>query len=229
MSDASRLAALIGELPSEVTDQVVAHASWVPERADSYERLAFLGDSVLGLAIAEHLYGQFPRYGAGGLTRVHGQVVSGKACAEVAFEVGLDRALIEREPPASEGRHAAAELVTSERVMASICEAAIGGCYLEFGYEPVANAITDAFAEQIEAAVAQPVDFKSALQEDLARDGLRVEYVVTGTDGPPHDRIFEVEARVDGERVGAGSGSSKKAAEQEAAEEAMASRRTKTR
>ena len=139
--------------------------------------------------------------------------------------MGLDEALIRREPSANEGRHAAQELLSSERVMSSICEAAIGACYLEYGYERVAPAIVAAFEPQIEAAVEQPVDFKSALQEDLARDGLRVEYVVTGTDGPPHDRIFNVEARVEGERIGSGAGASKKSAEQEAAEEALAGRR----
>lgn len=223
---AHELAELLAGLSDELLDQVVAHSSWVGERADSYERLAFLGDSVLGLALAEHLYGEFPRYGAGGLTRVHGQAVSGKACAEVGFEIGLDELLVKREPPASEGRHAASDLLSSERVMASVCEAAIGACYLEHGYERVAAAVVAAFAPQISAAVAQPVDFKSALQEDLAREGRRVEYVVTQTHGPPHHRTFEVEARVGGETIGAGTGTSKKSAEQGAAEEAMAARRS---
>jgi ribonuclease-3 len=222
---ARELAELLAGLPAALLDQVVAHSSWVEERADSYQRLAFLGDSVLGLALAEHLFAEFPRHGAGGLTRVHGRAVSGKACAEVGFEIGLDKLLVAREPPASEGRHAATDLLGSERVMASICEAAIGACYLEHGYERVASAVVAAFAPQIAAAVAQPIDFKSALQEDLAREGLRVEYVVTQTHGPPHHRTFEVEARVGGEPIGAGTGTSKKSAEQGAAEEAMAARR----
>lgn len=224
----SALAELVADLPEPLAAQAVAHASWVPTRAESYERLAFLGDSVLGLALAEHLYSEFPRYGAGGLTRVHGQAVSGKACVQVAFEIGLDRMLIEREPPASEGRHAADDLISSERVMASICEAAIGASYLHHGYGPVAAAVVSAFGEALAAAVAQPIDFKSALQEDLAREGLRVEYVVSRTEGPPHDRIFEVEAIVEGERVGAGRGTSKKSAEQIAAEEALAARRKRS-
>jgi ribonuclease-3 len=222
---ARELAELLADLPEALLDQVVAHSSWVDERADSYERLAFLGDSVLGLAIAEHLYAGFPRYGAGGLTRVHGQAVSGKACAQVGFAIGLDELLLQREPPASEGRHAATDLLGSERVMASLCEAAIGACYLEHGYEQVSRAIVAAFAPQIAGAVARPIDFKSALQEDLAREGLRVEYVVTETHGPPHSRTFEVDARVAGETIGAGTGTSKKSAEQGAAEEAMAARR----
>lgn len=224
---ASGLAELTAGLPQAVLDQVVAHASWMSDRADSYERLAFLGDSVLGLALAEHLYARFPRYGAGGLTQVHGQAVSGRACAEVALAIGLDRALVEREPAGSEGRHAASELLRSERVMASVCEAAIGACYLEYGFERVASAIVEAFADAVAEAVENPVDFKSALQEELAREGLRVEYVVTQTHGPPHDRTFDVEARVEGERIGSGSGLSKKSAEQVAAEEALLSRRSK--
>ena len=76
-------------------------------------------------------------------------------------------------------------------------------------------------ASQIEIASERLLDFKSALQERLARHGARVRYEVTGESGPPHDRVFEVTASVDGEAVGHGSGRSKKAAEQAAAEEAL--------
>jgi ribonuclease III len=78
-----------------------------------------------------------------------------------------------------------------------------------------------AFADEVEIASERLLDFKSALQERLARDGSRVRYDVTGESGPPHDRVFEVTASVDGGVVGTGSGRSKKAAEQAAAEEAL--------
>ena len=82
-----------------------------------------------------------------------------------------------------------------------------------------------AFSDQIEIASERLLDFKSALQERLARDGARVRYDVTGESGPPHDRVFAVTAQVDGEPIGHGSGRSKKAAEQAAAEEALESLR----
>jgi ribonuclease III len=97
----------------------------------------------------------------------------------------------------------------------------IGACYLEFGYETVSAAVVDAFAPEIEQALAHPVDFKSALQDRLARRGKVVTYDVTAEEGPPHERTFEVVALVDGGDVSRGSGRSKKDAEQAAAEAAL--------
>ena len=105
--------------------------------------------------------------------------------------------------------------------MASLCEAAIGACYLHHGFEATTEATVAAFAEQIEIATEELLDFKSALQEQLAREGSRVTYDVTREEGPPHDRRFEVAARVDSAVIGRGEGRSKKAAEQAAAAEAL--------
>jgi ribonuclease III len=97
----------------------------------------------------------------------------------------------------------------------------IGACYLVHGYEATATAVTDAFAEEVEAATSQRLDFKSELQERLARDGATVSYEVVNEAGPPHDRSFEIRATVAGEEVGTGSGRSKKEAEQSAARRAL--------
>ncbi len=97
----------------------------------------------------------------------------------------------------------------------------IGACYLHHGFETTAEATVAAFAEQIELASETLLDFKSALQERLAREGSRVIYEVVREAGRPHDRSFEVAAKVDGEVIGRGSGRSKKAAEQAAAAEAL--------
>src|SRR5688572_33356538 len=83
------LRVLLDDLPLTLRRKALSHSSWVDHRADSYGRLAFLGDSVLGLAIAEHLFMRFPRADIGRLTKVHGQAVSGRACAQVANELGL--------------------------------------------------------------------------------------------------------------------------------------------
>ena len=112
-------------------------------------------------------------------------------------------------------------LVETERVLASVIEAVIGACYLTAGYERTAEAVVEAFQPEIEQALEHPVDFKSALQELLARRGSVVSYEVTAETGPPHERTYEVVARVDGETLGSGSGKSKKHAEQEAAREAV--------
>lgn len=215
------LLGLIAELDPEMRLQALTHSSWTERRVRSWGRLAFLGDSVLGLVIAEELFSRFPRSDIGRLTKIHGQVVSGRACAEVAALLGVP-GMLERERPAGlEGGIATAELVASERAMASITEALIGAAYLEVGFEPTATAIRTAFEPQIALASDTLLDFKSALQEQLARRGKLVSYVVVEESGPPHDRIFRVEARVDGTLVGGGAGSSKKAAEQAAAAEAL--------
>jgi ribonuclease III len=179
---------------------------------------------VLGLAITTHL---FPRlqadtYGAGRLTKIRAQVVSGRSCRAVAERLGLPERLRATAPPDFAGP-ATEALARTERVLASVIEAVIGACYLEFGYEEVSAAVVEAFQPEIEHALAFPADFKSALQERLARRGTVVAYEVTAEEGPPHERTFEVVALVDGAEVARGSGRSKKDAEQAAAEAALES------
>lgn len=219
----SLLAGLIAELSEPGREQAVTHSSWTERRVRSWGRPAFLGDSVLGLVIAEELYRRFPRADIGRLTKVHGQAVSGRACARVAVRLDVPAMLAGRQPNAVDGGIAPDELVASERAMASITESLIGAVYLELGMARTAPAVLAAFEPEIELATDTVLDFKSALQEFLARRGELVTYVVTSESGPPHDRRFAVEARVDGRSVGSGSGPSKKAAEQAAAEAALAS------
>jgi ribonuclease-3 len=214
---------LLEQLPAALAGQAVTHASWTEQRADSYERLAFLGDSVLGLAVTTEL---FPRldaevYGAGRLTKIRAQAVSGRSCRAVAERLGLPERLRAAAPP-DVASPALEALVSTERILASVIEAVIGACYLHFGYERTAVAVREAFGPEIEQALESPADFKSALQERLARRGSVVSYEVTEESGPPHERTFEVAAVIGGARVAAGSGRSKKEAEQAAAEAALA-------
>src|SRR3954452_19504407 len=204
------LSQLISELPDELRLEAVTHSSWTGHRADSYGRLAFLGDGVLGLAVAEHLFRRFPRSDIGRLTKVHGQAVSGRACAEVARELGLPEMLTEAAHESPDGGIDVESLLESERAMASVCEAVLGACYLHYGFGPTSEATVAAFADHIDLAQETMLDFKSALQEQLAREGARVTYEVTREVGPPHDRCFEVAARIDAEVIGTGEGRSKK-------------------
>ena len=218
--ESATLAELFADTPEELRRQALSHSSWVESRTEGYGRLAFLGDSVLGLAIATELFGDLPEADIGRLTKVHNQTVSGRACAEVAREIGLGRMLAGRAPPDRTGVPVET-LLASERTMASVCEAVIGACYLAHGFEPTERATVSAFASEIEQARRERMDFKSELQERLARDGATVIYEVVGEAGPPHERRFEVRATVDGAHLGAGSGRSKKEAEQAAAERAL--------
>ena len=216
----SALAGLIDELPAELRGQALTHATWTAERTDSYERLAYLGDSVLALAVASDLIDRFPGMDAGGLTKVHNQAVSGVSCAEVGRELEVPEMLREAQPD-DELAIPAKVLLGGTRALAEVTEALIGACFLAFGFERTADAVIAAFETQIEEAAESPVDFKSALQELLAQRKARVSYEVIAESGPAHRRTFEVAAVVDSERVGEGRGRSKKVAEQAAAEQAL--------
>jgi ribonuclease III len=215
------LSALLEELPEELSRQVFTHASWSERRSDSYARLAFLGDSVLGLAVTAHLYPRLEaeRFGAGRLTKIRAQAVSGPSCRAVAERLAVPERLRAAAPAGVQEN--AVLLGATERVLASVIEAVIGACYLQFDYERTAEAVVEAFRPEIEQALENPVDFKSTLQELLAQRGELVTYEVTGEHGPPHERTFDVAATVAGRPLGSGSGRSKKHAEQEAAREAV--------
>ncbi len=118
-------------------------------------------------------------------------------------------------------RRSAEALVRSERVLASLCEAVIGSAYLAFGFERVHPAVAEAFGEAVEEALERSVDFKSLLQERLARRAELVSYAIEAEEGPPHDRSFVAVARVAGQEIGRGAGKTKKGAEQEAASVAL--------
>ena len=215
------LADLLDELPQELARQVFTHPSWSERRSDSYARLAFLGDSVLALAVTAHLYPRLEpdRFGAGRLTKIRAQAVSGRACRAVAERLGIPDRLRADAPPSAASTVGA--LVSTERVLASVIEAVIGACYLAFGYERTAEAVVEAFSAEIQDALDHPVDFKSTLQERLAQQGALVSYDVVEEQGPPHDRTFAIRAAIGGVEVGRGTGRSKKDAEQEAAQAAL--------
>lgn len=213
------LAELLDALGPDLARQALTHASWVENRADSYERLAFLGDVVLSLAISTDLVPRLTGTGAGRLTKVRAQAVAQAACAEVARELGIPERL--RAMDVVAGGQSAETLVASERVLASVCESVIGAAYLTGGYDAVAPAIVAAFSEQVEEALSNSVDFKSSLQERLARRAELVVYRIESEDGLPHQRSFVAVAEVDGSEIGRGEGRSKKVAEQAAAARAL--------
>jgi ribonuclease III len=215
------LAALVGELPDDLRRQALTHSSWAEDRVEeSYERLAYLGDSVLALAVASNLFERFPEVDAGGLTKIHNHAVSGVSCAEVGRELGVP-AMLEAAEPQAEEAIPAKVLLAGSRPLPEVTEALIGACFVACGFDRTAAAVVPAFEAQIEHATETRIDTKSALQELLARRGARVSYAVTAESGPAHQRTFEVEAIVEGEQVGVGEGRSKKMAEQMAAEQAL--------
>ena len=176
---------------------------------------------MLGLAIARELYERFPDYPEGQLAKIRAHVVSRHSCAVVGRRIGLGARLARFGGgviPADE----LARLAKNRNVVSALVEAALGALYLEHGFEAIRDAILDAFRDRIEYALTSYVDYKTELQEELARRGLSVSYAVLEVDGPPHERVFTCAAVIGGEQTGVGTGESKKAAEQNAAREALA-------
>jgi ribonuclease-3 len=173
----------------------------------------------LSIAVSRALFPRFPSSTAGRLTKIRAQAVSRRSCVEIARATGVPERMRAAAPPGHE--HQVERLTAADSVLAEAVEAGIGACLLEYGFERTAGAVEEAFGPQIEFAIANLYDFKSELQERLARSGDVVTYRVVSEEGPPHDRMFETAAEVDGRALGSGTGRSKKDSEQEAARAAL--------
>lgn len=199
----------------------LVHRSYVAEHAaaDHNERMEFLGDAVLQLIVTVYLFENHPELSEGEMAKVRAGLVNGVELAEVAREVALgDHLVLGRGEEASGGRQ-------KESILADAMEAVIAAIYLDQGWEGARTFILERWADRIEARVAAPGrrDYKTRLQEDLARDGLRPRYRVVDQ-GPDHDKVFTATVEVDGDIIGKGTGRSKKEAEQDAAARALESR-----
>jgi len=175
---------------------------------------------VLELAVARALYDRYPDLSEGRLAKIRSHVVSRASCAIVAHELDLGPRLIDKGsgivPPDELER-----LARNRNVLAALLEAALAALFLDHGFEQVEQPIVEAFSGRIEYAATTHVDFKTELQEQLAAMGRQVSYSVLDVEGPPHDRKFTSAAIIDGDQAGVGVGPSKKAAEQEAAKQAL--------
>ena len=181
------------------------------------ERLEFLGDAVLQLVITDLLYASYPHLAEGQMAKVRASVVSRPTLAEVAraIDIGAELDLAPGEDRTG-GRG-------KDSILADAVEAVLGAVYLDGGLEKARKMILGLWGERVVDKAKRPgiKDYKTRLQEHLARDGLRPDYEVEGT-GPDHDRQFSAVVLVDGKRLGAGEGRSKKEAEQASASEALA-------
>jgi ribonuclease-3 len=176
---------------------------------------------VLELAVAHELYARYPEFSEGRLAKVRSHVVSRASCAVVARELGLGERFAAQAADLSPDE--LVRLSRNRNVLAALLEAVLGALFLEHGFPAIEQAIVDAFRSRIDYALTTHVDHKTELQEALARTGKQVTYLVLAAEGPPHERHFTCAAVVDGEQLGVGEGRSKKAAEQEAAKQTLAS------
>ncbi|WP_246551464.1 ribonuclease III family protein [Miltoncostaea oceani] len=202
--------------------QVFTHSSWAPRREASYERLEFLGDSVLGLVVSEELMRRHPSVDEGDLSWMRQAVVARDPCAAAADAAGLPEALVAAAPPAR--AETARELASQATVRAALAEAVIGAAWLDLGADATRAAVLDAFASAIDVAAPGTRDPKTTLQEEAARMRIEVAYELTDTQGPPQRRVFTSRVRVGGTVMGEGTGPSKQSSEQAAAAQALAAR-----
>ncbi len=213
------LAELAQQLKPDLARQVFTHSSWASERTLSYERLEFLGDSVLGICISAEIYRRYPDYNEGELAKVRAYVVSRYTCAKVGAFLGLNRRLAESAEEAEVAN--LASLAENANVLAAVLEALIGALYLQFGLKDMMGAVIGAFDEHIAYAASEHEDYKTVLQEHVAKSGQEVSYEVVDVEGPPHARTFTSQVSLEGRVLGRGTGRTKKVSQQEAAKEAL--------
>ncbi len=186
---------------------------------DSYERLEYFGDSVLGLVVAQYLYEHHPNWDQGMMSKAKSSVVQEAPLAQVALRLGLDAHMIlSPSEEATGGRQ-------RPSILADVVEAVIGGIYLESGLEVarwfVLEQLHD-FLMRISSGDVSPDDFKSKLQEVAQAFWRKTPlYRVANEHGTSHERRFHVQVVFDDEVIGEGQGRSKKEAEQSAAQNAL--------
>ena len=200
-------------------ENALTHSSCANEskgRLQSNERLEFLGDSILGMVVAEHLYRNHPDLPEGELTRTRAALVCEESLVEVALDLGLgDYLKLGKGEETGGGR-------TRPSIRADAVEAVLAAVYLDGGIGSARKIIQKyILSREIEGLNASR-DYKTALQELVQREsGQVLKYRLTGSEGPDHDKRFFVEVQLNGEPVGAGQGHSTKEAEQMAAKAAI--------
>jgi ribonuclease-3 len=205
------------DLPPDLVAPALVHRSWCAEHAGhpSNERLEFLGDSVLGLVVTDHVYRTHDELAEGDLTEIRKTVVNSVALASVATELGVgEHLLLGKGEELSGGRQ-------KPSILADAMEAIIGAVYLASGIEGATTLVLAILGPRLATAQSDGADHKSRLQELAARRSASPPRYVVEASGPDHARTFDVTVTIDGAPLGRGVGRSKKQAEQAAARDAV--------
>ncbi|MBW7573571.1 ribonuclease III [Caproiciproducens faecalis] len=198
----------------------LTHSSYANEtrvQGGSNERLEFLGDSILGLVVADYLFKQFPDLPEGDLTKKRAALVCEKACCGFSTQLDVGKFLLLSHGEQNSGGR------TRSSILADAFESIIAAIYLDGGMEEARKFILRFVLPLMQAAKPKAFkDYKTALQEIIQQNPEEhLEYVLTGESGPDHDKHFTVEVHLNSNVIGKGGGRSKKEAEQQAAREAM--------
>ena len=200
----------------ELLQNALTHSSYANERWHnsllSNERLEFLGDSILGMLVAEYLYRTFPNRPEGELTRMRADMVCEKTLANAANRIGIGAHLLLGHGEERFGGR------SRESILADAMESVIAACFLDGGLDAALQVVKTFILVEVPVCRLHNADYKTALQELVQQKKHQVlSYRLVGQSGPDHDKQFDVEVLLNDNVVGAGSGSSKKRAEQMAA------------
>lgn len=206
----------------ELLHQALIHTSFANENRHLHlshnERLEFLGDAVLELAVSDHLFHAYPDYPEGELTKLRAAIVCEATLAKHASRLNLGAyLLLGKGEEASGGR-------VRPSTLADAFEAVIGAIYLDAGLQTAAQFVLNQFDEELRSIRRGEYtkDYKTMLQELVQRNGdCKIVYEVLGESGPDHDKSFTIAVSINGAQYGAGTGKSKKEAEQAAAANAL--------
>ena len=198
----------------------LTHSSYANERWHnsllSNERLEFLGDSVLGMLVAEYLYRNFPNRPEGELTRMRADMVCEQTLAAAANRIGLGQHLLLGHGEEQGGGR------TRNSILADAMESVIAASFLDGGMEAALQSVRTFIFVEVPVTKLHNADYKTQLQEMVQqKKNQTLAYELVGQSGPDHDKRFDVEVSLNGVVVGSGSGSSKKRAEQDAARAAI--------
>lgn len=203
-------------------EQAFTHSSYVNEHRNmnisDNERLEFLGDAVLEIQVSDYLYHHYPNLPEGRLTRLRSAIVREESLSKFAKECHFDHyIMLGKGEENSGGRDRAA-------LLCDLFEAFLGALYLDQGYDVALRFIQTVVFPKIEAGVfTREMDHKTRLQEVLQKSGdVSIDYRLVNEEGPAHERIFTIDVYADDRLIGSGQGKSKKLAEQDAAEKALA-------
>ena len=204
----------------QLLQNALAHSSYANERWHnsllSNERLEFLGDSVLGMLVAEYLYRNFPDRPEGELTRMRADMVCEQTLAAAANKIGIGEHLLLGHGEEQGGGR------SRNSILADAMESVIAACFLDGGIQAALKVVQQFILVEVPVTRIHNVDYKTKLQELVQQKKNQVlSYALVGESGPDHDKHFQVEVRLNGRVVGSGSGSSKKRAEQSAAASAV--------
>ncbi|QSX06595.1 ribonuclease III [Sedimentibacter sp. zth1] len=207
----------------KLLENALTHSSYSNENKTykrvNNERLEFLGDSVLSIVVSRHIFKEFPNYPEGDLSKLRAQVVCEDMLNEIALKLGIGQYLV-----LGKGEEATGGRIRKS-ILADAMEAIIASIYLDGSLEDADKFILSNLEESIDTLVKGKIfsDYKSYLQEYFQgkNSNYRIKYVVTGEEGPDHDKVFYVDVLVNKKKFGSGVGKSKKTAEQNAAKKSL--------